>query len=408
MVRLFIFLGILLCIDLYAFQAVRSWGSPYSPGTRRIINGVYWGVSVVAYALLALSILDVTEGWSKGAQTFLRVFLFLNWLSKLPIVLILGIDDLRRLVTAIMNWVSPVTERDLSRSRFMSTLALIAGGVPLTTLTYGIVRNAYRYRRFAMDVPVEGLPAALDGLKVVQISDMHSGSWTQKEPLKEAVKMINAEQPDIVCFTGDIVNNEATEMLPYIDIFKAVKGKYGVYSILGNHDYADYVQWPSEAAKQENMELLYDVHRQLGWDLLRDENRTLEVNGHRVGVIGVENWSAAMRFPKKGDLDKAYRGSEDCDCKILLSHDPTHWDAQVRPNYPDIDLTLSGHTHGFQFGVEIPGFRWSPAQYIYKQWAGLYKQGRQHLYVNRGLGFLGYPGRVGILPEITVLTLKTA
>jgi predicted MPP superfamily phosphohydrolase len=408
MARLIIFLGILLCIDLYAFQAVRSWASPYAPGTRRIAHIIYWGISLIAYALLALSILEVTETWSKGATTFLRVFLFLNWLSKLPIILILGIDDLRRLVTAGLNWVSPVTERDASRSRFMSTLALIAGGVPLTTLTYGIVRNAYRYRRFAKDVPVEGLPAALDGFKVVQISDMHSGSWTQKEPLRDAVKMINTEQPDIVCFTGDIVNNEATEMLPYIDIFREVKGKHGVFSVLGNHDYADYVQWPSEAAKQENMELLYDVHRQLGWDLLRDENRTLEVNGHRVGVLGVENWSAAMRFPKKGNLDQAYAGSEDCDCKILLSHDPTHWDAQVRPNYPDIDLTLSGHTHGFQFGVEIPGFRWSPAQYIYKQWAGLYRQGRQHLYVNRGLGFLGYPGRVGILPEITVLTLRTA
>lgn len=408
MIRLIIFLVILLGIDLYAFQAVRSWASPYELNTRRVVHGLYWGVSVVAYVLLALSILDISEGWSKGALTFLRVFLFLNWISKLPIVLVLGIDDLRRLVTAGLNWVSPVTERDVSRSRFMSTLALIAGGVPLTTLTYGIVRNAYRYRRFAQDVPVEGLPTALDGLKIVQISDMHSGSWTQKEPLKDAVKMINEEGADIVCFTGDIVNNEATEMLPYIDIFKEVRGKHGVYSILGNHDYADYVRWPSEEAKQENMELLYDVHRQLGWNLLRDENRTLTINGHRVGILGVENWSAAMRFPKKGDLDQAYRGSEDCHCKILLSHDPTHWDAQVRPNYPDIDLTLSGHTHGFQFGVEIPGFRWSPAQYIYKQWAGLYRQGRQHLYVNRGLGFLGYPGRVGILPEITVLTLRTA
>jgi predicted MPP superfamily phosphohydrolase len=195
-------------------------------------------------------------------------------------------------------------------------------------------------------------------------------------------------------------------MLPYIDIFKQIRAKYGVYSSLGNHDYGDYVEWPSEAAKAANMEQLYDIHARLGWDLLRDEHRKLDINGHRLAIIGIENWSSVLRFPKYGHLDVAAEGTDDCDCKILLSHDPTSWDALIRPNQPGIDLTLSGHTHGFQFGVEIPGFRWSPAQYIYEQWAGLYRQGKQYLYVNRGLGFLGYPGRVGILPEITVLRLR--
>ncbi|MEM9258768.1 MAG: metallophosphoesterase [Bacteroidota bacterium] len=406
--RLLTFLAILVFLDVYVFQAVRAWLSPYSQRWRRIGYGIYWGLSLFAFGLLLLNIFEVTDAWSKHAKTLIRVFLFLFWLCKIPIVAILLIDDIRRGVTWLLNKISPVKERDVSRSRFLSAAALVAGGIPLATLTYGVVRNAYRYRRFAVDVPIENLPAGLEGFKVVQISDMHSGSWTRSEPLKEAVKMINEENADVVCFTGDLVNNTADEMLPFVDIFKQVRGKHGVYSVLGNHDYGDYVEWESPEAKQANMESLYQVHRDLGWDLLRDENRQLEIKGHKVAILGVENWGNAFaRFPQKGDLAKAYRGGvEKCDCRILLSHDPSHWDARVCPGYPEIDLTLSGHTHGFQFGIEIPGFlKWSPSQYIYKQWAGLYQKGKQYLYVNRGLGFLGYPGRVGILPEITVLTL---
>ncbi|OAV42623.1 metallophosphoesterase [Lewinella sp. 4G2] len=406
--RLLVLLATLLALDVYAYQAVRSWVSPYSQGRRRLIKGVYLGITLIAYLLLALNIVEVTDSWGKEAKTLVRVFLFLSWLCKLPIVLVLLIDDLRRGAKWVGNKVSPVTKRDTSRSRFLAKAALIAGGVPLATLTYGIVRNAYRYRRFAVDVPIEGLPAGLDGVKIVQISDMHSGSWTKSEPLKDAVRLINEEEADIVCFTGDLVNEQAVEMAPFVDIFKEVKGKHGVYSVLGNHDYGDYHQWPSDAAKVENMETLYATHEKLGWDLLRDEHRKVEINGHKIAIMGVENWGSAFRFPRKADLPKATAGTNDCDCKILMSHDPTHWDAKIRPGYPDIDLTLSGHTHGFQFGVEIPGFRWSPAQYLYKQWAGLYREGKQYLYVNRGLGFLGYPGRVGILPEVTVLTLRSA
>lgn len=404
--RAIIFLATLLALDLYAYQAVVAWTSPWKATRRKWTRAIYGLLSLAAYTLLLLNIFEVTDGWGKNGKNLVRVFLFLFWLCKLPIVLILLIDDIRRGVTWVLNKVSPVTERNTSRSRFLAKAALVAGGVPLATLTYGIVRNAYRYRRFAVDVPIQDLPDGLDGFKIVQISDMHSGSWTKSEPLKDAIALINSEAADLICFTGDLVNNEATEMLPFVDIFKEVKAKHGVYSILGNHDYGDYHQWPSPEAKLENMELLYQTHANLGWNLLRDENRILEIDGHRLAVLGVENWGAAFRFPRKADLAKAYQGVEDCDCKILLSHDPTHWDARIRPGYPDIDLTLSGHTHGFQFGIEIPGFKWSPAKYIYKQWAGLYQQGKQFLYVNRGLGFLGYPGRVGILPEVTVLTLR--
>ena len=405
--RLIFFLAILLSIDLYAYQAVRAWVSPWKPRNRRLAKAIYWGLTALVIILLLLNIFEVTDGWGRPAKMAVTVTIFLAYLSKIPVLLLLLIDDLRRAVVWIADKVSPVTERDTGRSRFLAKAALLAGGVPLATLTYGIVRNAYRYRRFAVDVPIPGLPAGLDGLKIVQISDMHSGSWTRSEPLRDAVELINGEDADVVCFTGDLVNNEAAEMQPYVDIFKEVRAKHGVYSILGNHDYGDYRPWNSPEDKEANMQLLYDTHARLGWDLLRDENRILDVNGHRLAVLGVENWGEAFRFPRKADLAKAYRGVHDCDCRILLSHDPTHWDARVRPGYPNIELTLSGHTHGFQFGVEIPGFRWSPAQYIYKQWAGLYREGKQFLYVNRGLGFLGYPGRVGILPEVTVLTLRS-
>lgn len=406
--RLLLFLAILAFIDIYVFQAIRAWLSPYSASRRRIGYGIYWLLSAFAFGLLLLNVLEVTDAWGKHAKNLVRVFLFFFWLCKVPVVVILLIDDLRRGVTWLLNKVSPVRERDVSRSRFLSAAALIAGGIPLATLTYGVVRNAYRYRRFAVDVPIENLPAGLEGFKIVQISDMHSGSWTRSEPLKNAVKMINDENADVVCFTGDLVNNRADEMLPFVDIFKEIKGKRGVFSILGNHDYGDYFQWDSPEDKKENMELLYQIHKDLGWDLLRDENRQLDVNGHKIAILGVENWGNAFaRFPQKGDIAKAYRGGvENCDCRILMSHDPSHWEARVCPGYPEIDLTLSGHTHGFQFGIEIPGFlKWSPSQYIYKQWAGLYQKGKQYLYVNRGLGFLGYPGRIGILPEISVLTL---
>ena len=410
--RLLIFVAVLLALDLYAFQAIRSWLSPRKPTTRRVGYAIYWGITLLAFLFLLLNAFEVFDDWGKNAKMIIRVSLFLVWICKLPIVLLLGIDDLRRGVSWVVNRISPVSERDTSRSRFMARAALVAGGVPLATLTYGIVRNAYRYRRFATDVPVKNLPAGLEGFKIVQISDMHSGSWTRSEPLKNAVAMINAENADVVCFTGDLVNSEADEIVPFIDIFREVRGKYGVFSILGNHDYGTYHDWghpkgseEEKAAIAANMERLYGHHAALGWDLLRDENRILEINGHKLALMGVENWGSAFRFPRKADLPKATAGTEDCDCKVLLSHDPTHWDAKIRPGYPDIDLTLSGHTHGFQFGIEIPGFRWSPAQYLYKQWAGLYREGAQHLYVNRGLGFLGYPGRVGILPEISVLTL---
>jgi len=242
-------------------------------------------------------------------------------------------------------------------------------------------------------------------LKIIQLSDIHSGSLSNPEAVAHGIERVLAEKPDLILFTGDLVNDVSTEVDPFIEIFSRLKAPMGVFSTLGNHDYGDYIWWETPEKKKANLQRLQQLQADMGWRLLMNEHVVLEKDGQQIALIGIENWSAKARFPKHGRLDDAYAGTEKYPFKILMSHDPSHWDAQVRPHYPDIDLALAGHTHGMQFGVEIPGIKWSPVQYVYRQWAGLYEEGRQKLYVNRGFGFIGYPGRVGILPEITVIEL---
>ena len=271
---------------------------------------------------------------------------------------------------------------------------------------YGVLRTAFNFKVKKKNVPLRNLPDTLKGLKIVQISDIHTGSFISDEPLKEVVKMVNELNADLVFFTGDLVNEIAEEALPFVDVLKGIKAKYGVYSILGNHDYGDYYYAADDVeGKKHNRRLITEIHQKLGWRLLLNEHEVININNHQLAVVGVENWGAAHRFPKYGDLDKALHNLDAEIPTILLSHDPSHWDIMVKKSYPQIDLTLSGHTHGMQFGIEIPGFKWSPAKYLYKQWAGLYSHEHQHIYVNRGIGFIGYPGRVGISPEITLLEL---
>jgi uncharacterized protein len=266
--------------------------------------------------------------------------------------------------------------------------------------------NKYNYQIKNVKLQFDNLPPSFKGLRIVQISDIHSGSFMDKEAVEHGVEMIMKENADIILFTGDLVNNEATEMDTYKDVFNKLKAPLGVYSILGNHDYGDYVQWPvNGVTKEQNLSKLQKVHADMGWRLLMNEHVVLEKNGEEIALLGIENWSSKARFPKHGRMDLAHAGTEKYPFKILMSHDPSHWDAQVKTDYKDVDLMLSGHTHGMQFGIEIPGFKWSPVQYMYPQWSGLYEAGKQKLYVNRGFGFIGYPGRVGVLPEITVIEL---
>jgi hypothetical protein len=256
-----------------------------------------------------------------------------------------------------------------------------------------------------MRLTFDNLPASFKGLKIVQLSDIHSGSLADPAAVRRGVDMVLAEKPDLILFTGDLVNDIALEVGQYQAIFGCLDAPMGVYSTLGNHDYGDYSWWENAESKKANLDHLKRIQAEMGWRLLMNEHVALERGGEQIALIGVENWSAKARFPKYGRLDEAYAGAQKYPFKILMSHDPSHWDAQVRKEYPEIDLTLSGHTHGMQFGLEIPGFKWSPVQYVYKEWAGLYEEGNQKLYVNRGFGFIGYPGRVGIMPEITVIEL---
>jgi predicted MPP superfamily phosphohydrolase len=334
------------------------------------------------------------------------------FLAKLVAVLFFLVDDVRRVLVWIYTKVIPqknntdITDvtNAIPRSMFLSWMGILLGGSLFSSFVYGF-GNKYRYQVRRHKLSFDHLPAAFKGLKIVQISDIHSGSFRDKQAVEHGVQMIINEKPDLILFTGDLVNNKADEMDEYLDVFNRLTAPYGVFSTLGNHDYGDYVQWDSPEAKQQNLNQLMQVHAKMGWRLLNDEHVVLEKDGQQMALIGVQNISGRGNFHSYGNLPKAYKGVEQVPFKILMSHDPSHWNSEVTKNFKDIDLTLSGHTHGMQFGVEIPGWKWSPVKYIYKQWAGLYKESKQKLYVNRGFGFIGYPGRVGILPEITVLEL---
>ncbi|MCB0546563.1 MAG: metallophosphoesterase [Phaeodactylibacter sp.] len=407
--RLLITIVFILLLDWYAFQAVRTLANGWPSLMRILAYSLHWMVPIALAAWMLASANGLTEGVHKNFLTVIRTLFFIIYISKMLVVSILFIDDLRRGALMAYNYFAGAGTYDASRSRFLAQLSLLIGGIPFVSLIYGMVRNPYRYTVFKETVRLKNLPEALNGLRIVQISDIHSGSFLLKEPVENAIRIINQQKADLVFFTGDLVNSIAKEVEPFIEIFGGIRAKHGVYSVLGNHDYGDYHRWDRPEDKEENMESLKNAHRQMGWDLLLNENRLVEINGEKVAVLGVENYSAHPRFPKYGDLNKAYEGAEEAPLKLLLSHDPTHWHDQVTKNYSDIALTFSGHTHGMQFGVEIPGWiKWSPIKYVYKQWAGLYQQDEQYLYVNRGLGYLGYPGRVGILPEVTVVELKKA
>lgn len=401
---------LMLLLELYGFIAVRGI-APVSGTSRKLVLGFY-----IAYsALLWLSFLTYrTWGYQHLSRetkaVFATLFIALT-VSKLVVTFFLLPEDISR----ILRWGYQKAQFStgdnmpkISRSEFLNKVAIGFAAVPFGAFIYGALRNAYNYKFRNIPIRFANLPEAFDGFKIVQLSDIHSGSFTRTEPIEAVIKKINDLEPDLIVFTGDLVNNVADEMLPYKQVFNRLRAKHGVISITGNHDYGDYAPWNTMEEKIDNFRRLVQTHKDMGWDILMNENRVIERNGEQIAVIGIENWGAKMHFPKYGKLDEAYKGVENSPFKLLLSHDPSHWDAQVRNEFPDIDLTLSGHTHGFQFGIENKIFKWSPVQFAYRQWAGLYQEGKQYLYVNRGFGFIGYPGRIGILPEVTVIELKKA
>lgn len=409
---LLLFVLFFLLIDYYFFQAVLTASSKWSMGWRTGVRIGFWVPTLLCMLAVAWWTLGDPYRLSATTRNFILTGIIATYFSKVFGVLILFVDDIQRGV----RWVAGLFTSSepsglpgdaITRSEFFSKVALATTAVPFTAFVYGIISGAhdYRVKRIALKLP--NLPKSFDGMTIGQVSDIHSGSFWNKTAVQGGVDMLLAEKPDLIFFTGDLVNNETSEVRDYVPVFSKLRAPLGVFSVTGNHDYGDYHRWTSMEAKEKNFLDLIDAHKALGFDLLMNEHRIIKINGDQIALLGNENWGAG-RFSKYGKLDKAYAGTQDAPVKLLLSHDPSHWDAQVRPNYPDIDAMFAGHTHGFQFGVEIGGFQWSPSQYAYRQWAGLYQEGSQYLYVNRGFGYIGYPGRVGMPPELTIFELKKA
>lgn len=404
---LFIPFFIYIAVEYYGWQAVKTSFSFSNP---RLVKWMYWGVTLTLLTLFILYRPLLYKYMPRSVMMYLSVLFVILLFSKIITLLFLFPEDIVRFFRFVISKVSssPPVANGITRSVFLSRLAMITAAVPAATLIYGVVANAYNYQFRKVKLKFPNLPDAFNGFRIVQLSDIHSGSFTRTEPIVEVIEKINALDADLILFTGDLVNNVADEMDNLISVFGKLKAKHGMFSVMGNHDYGDYVEWNSKEEKLANTEKFRNVHKQLGWDLLLNENRTLELEGEKISIVGVENWGAGGHWSKYGKFDKAFAGVDASAFKILMSHDPSSWDAIVRKDFPHTELTLSGHTHGAQFGIEQKWLKWSPSKYLYKQWAGLYQEGKQFLYVNRGFGFLFYPGRVGILPEVTEITLRKA
>jgi uncharacterized protein len=410
-IRFLIFFAIIVFIELYFLQAVKTFSQDFSQGKRNTILSIAYSLAGISILMGIVSMFYPPPQWNNFFRFVLSGFLILLLCKFIGIIFLL-VDDIIRLcrwiysLTANSSAEADTAAHGISRLKFFSQLAVTFTVIPAAGFIYGIIRGAYKYRIHKVKVPAAHLPEAFDGFKIVQLSDIHTGSFLDNTALNRAFDIVMKQGADLIVFTGDLVNNMAEETIGFEEVFSKLKAPFGVYSVLGNHDYGDYVEWGSTEEKIKNFEKLKSVHRESGWRLLLNEHVAIEKDGQKIALLGVENWGGSMRFKRYGKLSEAYRGAERYPYKILMSHDPSHWDKQVQEEYPDIDLTLSGHTHGMQMGIEIPGLKWSPVQYLYHHWAGLYKKDNQFLYVNRGLGFLGYPGRIGIWPEITVLELQ--
>jgi len=411
--RFLLVIGILVLAEYYSFILIRSVVRNLPSPWRVSAISTYLLLTVISWSGLFLF---RVINWAEVPHLLRNIYIafvvgFI--VGKILVLLVMLVDDIRRLFTWMIGLLAfgnkSAEGNDLSqnieRSVFLKQTAIVLGGLSLAGFFYGI-SNRYNYRVRKIKLKFAGLPAAFKGLRVVQISDIHTGSFDNHGAVAHGIQRVLDQNADMILFTGDLVNNHADEVDPkYQEIFSRLKAPMGVYSTLGNHDYGDYVTWPSEQAKIDNLNKLKGIHASMGWKLMMNEHIVFERGTDKIALIGIENWGNKGHFPKYGDMKKAYSGlpEKNVPFKILMSHDPSHWDGQVRTDYPDVQLTLSGHTHGMQFGIDSKWLKWSPIKYMYKQWAGVYEEGEQKLYVNRGFGFLGYPGRIGILPEITVL-----
>ena len=391
-----------LIFQWYSYQAIKTFTS-----NRWILFAYFlFVIMVVGNLIFYTLILDRSTTNEPKLMYAIGFFLSLFVFQILVTIFLMG-EDIFRIPQGIYAYFSKIPDQNQflpQRRKLISQIAVGLAAIPFTSLLYGMFRGKYNFKVLTYELEYDDLPEAFEGFKITQISDIHSGSFDNPKKVQYGVDLVNAQGSDVVFFTGDLVNNKADEIFPWIETFKKINAKHGVYSVLGNHDYGDYMRWESPEAKKKNMQALEKAQKQMGWDLLLNQSRFIEKDGQRIAVIGVENWGSG--FKQVGDLNKALADVSEKDFKILMSHDPSHWEAEVLPHPFKIHLTLSGHTHGMQFGIEIPGWiKWSPVKWRYKQWAGVYQESDQHLNVNRGFGYLAYPGRVGIWPEVTVITL---
>lgn len=405
---------LLLLLDVYVFRGVKMHISQFSPGWKKFVSWMYWLPTLAFVLFLAYLFIN---GEAISATRSFRPFYFAFGfaltllLPKLLYSFFLLTEDISQAIRYVIAKLSaPKTAVDqshgITRLQFISQTGLVLSGLFMGSIVYGMVKGKYAFRFLSESITSLKFPQSAPPLKIIQISDTHLGSFAPEDPreMRYLIDEINARKPDLIFMTGDLVNNYASEAEPWIDFFASLQARLGKYSVLGNHDYSDYVPWPNEEDKAENLRQLERIHRDMGFRLLKNEHEEIPVGDAHISVIGIENWGEGG-FAKYGDLEKALRDVNPDHFKILLSHDPSHWEAQVMGK-KDIDLTLSGHTHGMQFGVEIGSLRFSPVQFRYKRWGGLYKEGINHLYVNRGFGFLGFPGRVGMPPEITEIVIN--
>ena len=391
-----------LIFQWYSYQAIKTFTS-----NRWILFAYFlFVIMVVGNLIFYTLILDRSTTNEPKLMYAIGFFLSLFVFQILVTIFLMG-EDIFRIPQGIYAYFSKIPDQNQflpQRRKLISQIAVGLAAIPFTSLLYGMFRGKYNFKVLTYELEYDDLPEAFEGFKITQISDIHSGSFDNPKKVQYGVDLVNAQGSDVVFFTGDLVNNKADEIFPWIETFKKINAKHGVYSVLGNHDYGDYMRWESPEAKKKNMQDLEKAQKQMGWDLLLNQSRFIEKDGQRIAVIGVENWGSG--FKQVGDLNKALTDVSEKDFKILMSHDPSHWEAEVLPHPFKIHLTLSGHTHGMQFGIEIPGWiKWSPVKWRYKQWAGVYQESDQRLNVNRGFGYLAYPGRVGIWPEVTVITL---
>lgn len=406
-----ILIGVLLLIDLYTYKGLKDLLRNFSnQNMRKLFVIGYWIINLGIYSIWIYLFFKtrghIVEISYKFVYTAFGIFLMF-FLPKLIFVISLIINDVSGFLISLIKSKSAVSSGELiNRGTFITYIGAIISTISFFGLGWGMLVGRYRYKVHHKKLTFDNLPSEFDGFKIVQLSDLHVGSFFEEfDKVEAGLKMVMDLKPDMILFTGDMVNNYSKEAEPWINQLKSLDAPYGKYAILGNHDYGDYSRWPSKEAKAENLQRLKEIEKEMGFDLLLNENRKIEKNGQSFSLIGVENWGLPP-FPQHGDLKKALVGSDDASFQILMSHDPSHFDAQVTSE-SDIDLTLSGHTHGMQFGVELGNIKWSPVKYKYPKWAGLYDNGKQKLYVNRGFGYIGFPGRVGIMPEITLIELSS-